>query len=152
MPRIDLFLDSSALFAGIASSAGAARVLLRLADAGEIRATVSEQVIAEVERALARKLPAALPDLRRAIKQATVRIVRDPTRDEVQASLQLIAHAADVPIVLAAMRARAGFLVTLNRRHFIDDPKVARLSGMRIGSPGDALAWVRSELAGERRP
>ena len=85
-------------------------MLLRLADAGEIQATGSEQVIADVERALARKLPAALPDLRRAIKQVTVRIVRYPTRDEVLASLHLIAHTADVPIVLAAMRARASWL------------------------------------------
>jgi hypothetical protein len=33
----------------------------------------------------------------------------------------------------------------LNRRHFIDDPAVAAHSGLRIGTPGDALAWVREE-------
>ena len=37
-------------------------------------------------------------------------------------------------------------LVTLNRRHFIDDPEVARHSDLRIGTPGDALAWVRGEI------
>ena len=37
-------------------------------------------------------------------------------------------------------------LVTLNRRHFIDDPEVARRSDLRIGTPGDALAWVRGEI------
>jgi hypothetical protein len=30
-----------------------------------------------------------------------------------------------------------------NQRHFIDDPSVAARSGLRIGAPGDALAWVR---------
>jgi len=44
------------------------------------------------------------------------------------------------------MKARADYLVTLNRRHFIDDPNVATLSGLRIGAPGDALAWVRAQL------
>lgn len=63
--RIDVFLDSSALFAGVASSAGAApaapaRALLLLAEADRITITVSEKVITETERALARKLPAAL--------------------------------------------------------------------------------------------
>jgi hypothetical protein len=39
------------------------------------------------------------------------------------------------------------YLVTLNRRHFIDDPAVAARSGLRIGTPGDALAWMREEDA-----
>ncbi|HEY64903.1 MAG TPA: hypothetical protein G4O02_10065 [Caldilineae bacterium] len=51
-----------------------------------------------------------------------------------------------MPIIVAAMKARADYLVTLNRRHFIDDPNVATLSGLRIGTPGDALAWVRAQL------
>lgn len=60
MPRPDLFLDSSALFAGIVSSGGTARVLLLLAEAGLVTVTVSEQVVAETERAAARKVPQAL--------------------------------------------------------------------------------------------
>ena len=35
------------------------------------------------------------------------------------------------------------FLLTLNRRHFIHDPGAATRSGLRIGAPRDALAWVR---------
>ena len=58
-----------------------------------------------------------------------------------------MADPADVPILLAVMHARVDFLVTLNRRHFLDDPQVARRSGLRIGTPGDALAWVRGQLS-----
>jgi hypothetical protein len=36
--------------------------------------------------------------------------------------------------------------VTLNRKHFLEDPNVARSSGLRIGTPGDAVAWVRASL------
>ncbi len=39
------------------------------------------------------------------------------------------------------------FLVTFNRRHFIDDPNVAVRLGLRIGTAGDALAWTRDYLA-----
>ena len=56
-------------------------------------------------------------------------------------------EAPDVPIVLSAMMAQVDFLVTFNRRHFIDDPGVAQRSGLRIGDPGDALTWVRQQLA-----
>ena len=69
MPRATLFLDSSALVAGILSAQGAARALLLLAEVGVIALVVSEQVIAETERAIARKVPRALPDLRRAIRR-----------------------------------------------------------------------------------
>jgi hypothetical protein len=38
-------------------------------------------------------------------------------------------------------------VVTLDRRHFLDDAAVAHRSGLRLGTPGDALAWVRGQLA-----
>jgi predicted nucleic acid-binding protein len=146
MSRIDLFLDSSALFVGLLSPTGASRALLLLAETGQIRLTISAQVVAECERAMARKAPAALPDLRSAILASEAQIVPDPGPADVRAHQDLIGHAADVPIVLAAMHAGVDFLVTLNRRHFIDDPQVAQRSGLRIGDPGDALAWVRENL------
>jgi predicted nucleic acid-binding protein len=147
MSRINLFLDSSALFAGIASSTGAARVLLLLAETQHITITISEQVVVETERAIARKAPKALDDLRQAILASKAQIVHDPAPEEVRAQRNLISHPADIPIVMAAMRIQADYLVTLNRKHFIDDPEVARQSGLRIGTPGEALEWVRGGMA-----
>ena len=145
MPEIKLFLDSSALFAGIVSSTGAARVLLLLAESGHITVKISEQVVVETERAIARKAPHALADLRKAILATKAQILHNPSQAEVKANLQLISHPADVPIVLAAMKARVDYLVTLNRVHFMDDPDVAVKAGLRIGTPGDALNWVRKQ-------
>lgn len=146
MTRPDLFFDSSALFAGIVSASGASRALLVLAEAGQVAITVSEQVVTETERAVARKLPRALPDFRKALRATGLRIVQDPTPAEIDAYADIIAHKADVPIVVAAMQAKTDHLVTLNRHHFIDDPAVADRSDLRIGTPGDALAWVRRHL------
>jgi predicted nucleic acid-binding protein len=146
MPEINLFLDSSALIAGIVSTKGAARALLLLAESGLVTVTISEQVLAETERAIARKVPHALSDLRQAILASQARIVRDPAPEEVKAHPDLISHPADVPIVLAAMQAKVDYLVTLNRKHFIDDPSVAEKSGLRIGTPGDALSWLRGQI------
>jgi predicted nucleic acid-binding protein len=148
MTSPDLFFDSSALFAGIVSASGASRALLLLAEAGQVAITVSEQVVAETERAVARKIPRALPEFREAIHATGLRIVRDPLPDEIKGHAAIIAHQADVPIVVAAMQAKTEYLVTLNTRHFLDDPTVAERSGLRIGTPADALAWVRRILAG----
>ena len=148
MSRAEVFFDSSALFAGVVSATGAARALLLLSEAGVlIQVIVSEQVIAETERNVARKLPRALPYYREALRSGAIKIVNDPTCEEVTHCRGIIAHQADVPIVVAAMKANVDYLVTLNRRHFLDDPEVARRSGLRVGSPGDCLAWVRN-LAG----
>jgi predicted nucleic acid-binding protein len=149
MPEINLFLDSSALMAGMVSEKGAWRALLLLAESGLIAVTISEQVLTETERAIARKAPKALGDLRQAILASKARIVRDPSPEDVGAHLNLISHVADVPIVLAAMQAKVDYLVTLNRKHFMDDPDVALQAGLRIGTPGDALSWVRGQISAE---
>jgi predicted nucleic acid-binding protein len=142
----EVFFDASALIAGVISADGAARALLLLSEAQVVALTVSEQVIAETERTLARKAPTALPRFRAALRAGRIRVVRDPLPAAVDAARGMIAHEADTPILVAAIKARTGFLVTLNRRHFLDDPAVTRRSGLRIGTPGDALAWVRGEL------
>jgi predicted nucleic acid-binding protein len=149
MSEINLFLDSSALFTGIVSASGAARALLLLAETGHITITISEQVVTETERAIARKVPQALSDLRQAILASKAQIVHDPSPEDVQANLHLISHAADVPIILAVVQAKVDYLVTLNRKHFIDDPDVALQAGLRIGTPGDALIWVRGQISSE---
>jgi hypothetical protein len=123
--------------------------LLSLAAGNLIIITVSEQVVSETERALTRKAPRALLYYREAMRSTGLRIVRDPSPDDVTDHQDLISHQADVPIVLAAKHAAVDYLVTLNRRHFIDDPGVALRSGLRIGTPGEALEWVRECLAGQ---
>ena len=144
MSKTKIFFDSSALFAGVASSIGAARALLVLAEAGQITLIISKQVIVETERALARKAPSALPDFREALRNASPRIMQNPDLGEITVHQDIISHAADVPIVVSAMKAKVDYLVTFNRRHFIDDLTVAANSGLRIGTPGDALDWFRS--------
>jgi predicted nucleic acid-binding protein len=147
MGKNDIFFDSSALIAGIVSAQGAARALLLLAEDEKILISVSEQVIAEVERNIARKAPKAVPFARELILRANIRILRDPQITEILEHQDWINHPADVPILVVAARARVDFLVTLNTKHFIDDPEVSLRSGLRIGTPGDALAWVREQLS-----
>jgi len=146
MPGISLFFDSSALIAGIISPSGAARALLLLSENKRLTITISEQVVVEVERSLARKAPAALPFAREMIREARMVIVNDPTPEELTARIDWISHTPDLPILVAAFKARVDFLVTLNTRHFLDDPSVAEKSRLRIGTPGDALKWVRDRM------
>lgn len=99
----------------------------------------------------ARKLPQALGYYREALRSTGLRIVHDPTPEDDEACQDIIAHRGDVPIVVAAMKADVDYLATFNRGHFIDDPEVTLKSGIPIGTPGDALAWVRAQLAQQTR-
>lgn len=147
MAKPDIFLDSSALIAGAISETGAAHALLQLGESEDIHLTVIEMVIVESERSMARKVPQNLNDLRVLIKRSKLRIVANPSKKEVQTHLYLINDPNDVPILLAAMKAKVDFLATHNRKHFLDDPNVSEQSGIQIGTPGDALAWIREKLS-----
>jgi predicted nucleic acid-binding protein len=146
MPKFNIFLDSSALIAGAISESGAAHILLNLGESKDIVLTVSELVIVESERAMAKKAPSNLNDLRSLIKSSNLKIIENPSRKEVEANLYLIKDPNDVPILLAAIKAKVDYLATHNRKHFLDDPQVAERSGLRIGTPGDVLAWLRDNL------
>lgn len=146
MSKFNIFLDSSALIAGAISETGAAHVLLQLGESEDILLTISEMVIVESERSIAKKSPRNLNDLRKLIKTAKLMIVNDPSKKEVEANLYLIEDPNDLPILLAAMKAKVDYLATHNRKHFLDDPNVAERAGIKIGTPGDVLAWIRENL------
>jgi len=146
MKKYNIFLDSSALVAGVLSETGAAHVLLLLGESEDILLTVSEMVIIESERAITLKSPRNIPVLRNAIVSSNLTIVRDPSSKEIEANLYLINDPTDVPILLAAIKGKVDYLATHNRKHFLDDPKVAERSGLRIGTPSDVLAWLRENL------
>src|SRR6266540_3926464 len=128
MPKFNIFLDSSALIAGAISESGAAHILLNLGESKDIVLTVSDLVILQSERSMAKKAPNNLNDLRNLIRSSNLRIVDNPPRTEVEANLYLINDPNDVSILLAAMKAKVDYLATHNRKHFLDDPEVAERS------------------------
>jgi len=146
MKNINIFLDSSALIAGIISETGAAHVLLQLGETEDIALIISEVVVNETYRSVARKSPENFDDVQMEIARAKIRVVPDPPDEEIQANLYLIDDPDDVPVLLAAMKAKVDYLATHDHKHFLNDPKVAERSGLKIGTPGDVLAWIRENL------
>lgn len=144
-PRV--FLDTSVLLAGLASPTGASSMILALAEAELITLVVSEQVLVEAERNLQEKLPRAISEYRRFLIACPLDKAAAPTAADVAVAREIL-HPKDASILAAAVAAQVDYLVTLNRKHFLDDREVAHKSGLRIGTPGDFLAWLRNELEG----
>lgn len=140
--RPKVFIDADVVFAGSASPSeqGASLVLLRMAEITLVEAYVSEQVLLEVERNLAKKLPQALPAFRLIVSRC-LQVVPDPSGTDVQVYAGL-AEAADLPILVAALQTGCPWLVTFNTRRYRPGH-----AAVQVLPPGDFLLRVRDLLA-----
>lgn len=140
---IRAFMDASVLFSASYSSTGASREVTRLAFQGKVQLVISEDVVEEAERNLAVKRPDALAVLHQILDSVPFQTVT-PTREQVQQAASYTAN-KDAPIVAAAKRAQVDYLVSLDRRHLVDVPKVAKRSGLKIVLPEEALRQIHGE-------
>jgi predicted nucleic acid-binding protein len=136
-PKSRVFLDTSALIAGIASLTGAAREVLRLAEMNIIDIVVSRQVLVEADRNISSKLNELLSDYRDYIKGLSPELVDDPSPEEIKRYSSLI-NKDDAPVLAAAELSGADYLITWDRKHFISSRLKARVK-IRILTPGEFL-------------
>ena len=141
-----VFVDTSVFFSACYSQKGASHEIFQLAAQNEIRLVTSYYILEETRRNLANKSPADLTrflDFQRAIEMEQV----NPTKDNV---LEAAAYTAlkDAPVVAAARLANVDCLVSLDRKHLIGRPEVARRSGLRIVLPEAALKFIRETNQG----
>lgn len=144
--RVKVFLDTSALFAGVWSREGGGRMVLKLGEAGVVRLLASPQVIGELERALRRKAPQTLGALALILERSGVEITDTPLPEVVQDALNLIDHLGDARILAAAVTSRADYFITLDKAHFLENPAAIEEAPFPIGTPGDFLTWFRERL------
>ena len=145
-PKPRVFLDSSALFSGVFSSSGAARLILRLGESGVVELLVSSQVVAETERALRRKAARVLGHLAIVLDASGCRVVPNPGLQVVREWESLIPYLPDASLLAAAVAAGADYFVTLDRQHFLESTLLMSDPPLRIGTPGDLVDWLRSRL------
>ena len=143
--RWRVFLDTSAVIAGVISQTGAAREVLRLCEAGVVETLVSTQVLTEADRNLSEKLPGLVANYRLVIRSIAPTLVDDPSRADVS-RLAGVIHSNDVPILAAAIAAEADYLVTWNTKHF-HRQTVRRAVRFEIVTPGEFLLAFRRSLS-----
>jgi len=138
-PRV--FVDADVLFAGSAAASeyGASLVILRMAEITLIDAYASRQVMVEVERNLAAKIPKALPAFH-LLAARCLQVVADPALSVLQ-QYSGLAEKTDLPILVAALQAGCPWLVSFNTRHY--RPGHADVTVLQ---PGDFLLRVRDLL------
>ncbi|MEO7817645.1 MAG: PIN domain-containing protein [Actinomycetota bacterium] len=138
--KLSVFIDADVLIAGSASTTGASHLILQLSELGLIEGISSEQVRQEAERNLAVKLPAAIPAFH-LLAESALRWVNDPRPRDV-ARFKGEADPKDLPLLVAALKARCHTLVTFNVRDY--RPTSVEI---QIETPGDFLNRLRRHMA-----
>jgi putative PIN family toxin of toxin-antitoxin system len=139
-----VFLDTSVWVAGIASEKGAAREILRLAEAGLLDVTISERVLVELDRVMNAKLPGLVREVRSFLAVVRPRAVDDPPERECRAYRNILEE-GDASILAAAEREKVNYLVTWDRRDFLKG-NLQKLVTCRIVDPGEFLREFREHL------
>jgi predicted nucleic acid-binding protein len=120
---------------------------VRLAVRGQITLIVSELVLEEARRNLAKVAPDALAILEEVL-QAVPHELAEPTKQQVGA-VATYTQAKDAPIVAAAQVAKVDALLTFDKKHLLQ-PEVAKRSGLTIVTPGTFLQrWRATQEGGE---
>jgi predicted nucleic acid-binding protein len=136
-----VFLDANILFTAAYSLHGLSALLIELGAAGRLTLLTSPLAIAEAERNLEAKRPAALPALRQNL--AAVRIVGEPGAAAVERLTPPELSSKDRPLLAAAIVAHATHFVTgdvADFGRFMD--RRARLP-VRVMTPRQFLTDIR---------
>lgn len=143
-----LLADSNVITDGLVSRFGQSKAVLALCAAKTCRLILPEIVRLEVEHNLLtfidrfgeRQTEQLIEDYEGFIELA--RPLRVPLADQqrIKQNRQLIRHASDVPVILAAIDSRPDWIITKNRDHFTD--AVAAKINLRIASPAEFFVYL----------
>ncbi|MEK6725894.1 MAG: PIN domain-containing protein [Deltaproteobacteria bacterium] len=117
--KVRVFLDSNVILSGLLSDKGSPRVILDLLclNLPFLKGVTGRYNVIEIERNLEKKLPAALPVYKEYLPKLSLDIVPIPSEDEVK---KLSGHTSekDIPVLASALKGRADFLVTGDKKDF----------------------------------
>ena len=137
IPKIKVFIDTHILIAGLSSVTGTSATILDLCEAGVIQMVISRQVLVEADRNIAAKLPNLVDRFRQFIHNIALLMVEDPTSESMQKATAIVDR-KDAPILAAAQNANVDFLITLDKKHFLNQ-KTRQKVVLKVVSPIEFL-------------
>ena len=135
--KIKVFIDTNVLIAGVNSVTGASATLLDLCEARVLEMVVSRQVLIEADRNFATKFPQLVGRFRQFMHNLAPLMVEDPTPGSIKMAVTIVDR-KDAPILAAAQNANVDFLITLDKKHFLN-PKTRQKVTLKVVSPIEFL-------------
>lgn len=143
---VRVFLDSNVILSGLISDTGAPRIILDLLTVKLpfLTGCTGRFNVMEIERVLEKKMPQALAVYRHYLPQLDLTIITMPRPHELKELTGKIAD-KDLPVLASAIRAKADFLVTGDKRHF---QKITSLGdyALKIVTPAEFVDRILPEV------
>jgi len=133
-------MDASALFSGIWSESGGARMILKLGEAETIKIMVGQQCLAEIDEVLRAKYPRGMAGLARLLDRSRIQIGPQADSDTITRCQTLMPDPGDALVLAEAWCTKVDYLATHDKAQFTENPKVPSEVPFLVGSPGDVLA------------
>jgi putative PIN family toxin of toxin-antitoxin system len=131
------FLDANVIFTAAHNPDGNSRALVRLAAQRQLELVSSRYALEEAARNIAVKFPECVTEFNTLI--SGLLLVAEPSQAEIQLAATRCLPDKDVPILAAAIAARAAALVTGDRRDF-GHLYGTTVEGVAILTPAEAVS------------
>jgi predicted nucleic acid-binding protein len=140
---VKIFLDSNVIISGIFSDKGSPRITLDILclDLPFIVGATGKYNIIEIERNLKRKMPNAFPLYQKYIPNLDLEIIPLPSKKEIETYLGYTSD-KDVPVLVSAIKGKADFLITGDKKDFSGLKKHINLK-LKILNPSEFLDIFR---------
>lgn len=132
-----VFLDSSVIVAACASKTGASALILGYSRLKKLETFVSKEVIEETRKNVNLKIgEIGKKRLSHYIKFANIHLIPSPSTEEIAQCEEYI-DKKDAPILAAALRSMTDFIVSLDRKDFLQSEVIKKSKPKRVLTPGD---------------
>ncbi len=132
-----VFLDSSVLVAACGSKIGASAFILGHSKQGKLNAFVSRDVVNEARKNISLKIgKTGLDRLWFYIKSANLRLFPSPSIEKI-AECEKYINKKDASILAAALESEVSFIITLDRKHFLQPQVIQFVKPTIIILPGE---------------
>lgn len=131
-----VFIDASVILAALGSASGGSAVILKLTQKEKLKGVISQAIIEEVKRNAA-NLNRKAEDVERIILKSRLEIVEASSLEAEQKYAKLAGK--DAHVVASAVQAKADILLTLDKKHLLNEDVKGRLKNLGIMAPGELI-------------
>lgn len=147
---LQVFLDSNVLIAGLAFPRWPYEIL-KYGEAQVIKVVLCPFVIEEVQTRISDTFPDCLEKFNRFIASGKYKVVSNPSKAEVKKHHNIVRDKQDIPVVLAAVKAKVDYLVSHDKDLTSQDHTTKELRQyIQPLQPGtflkEVMSWTSEEL------
>jgi predicted nucleic acid-binding protein len=148
--NVRAFADANILFSGAAFPRWPYEVLQH-AVSGDYKLVLCPLVINQARRNLQKRFPQHIHRLEELLQLTDYELVSDPTPEDVKANQNLVSDLSDVPVALAAIAAKADYLISEDKDFTVQDETTEEVRRhLKVTLTGtflrEVMGWTSEQL------